>query len=386
MKIIRLGLIGLLIMAIATQSTACWNYKEIERIAIVAGFAIDQDVETGRYTVTTEVIEILLGAKEKQISAKLLTSDGETVFDAVRNLISISGEKLYWSHAVVCIIGKEIAEKGIVPALDFVHRDAEPRYDLYLIVAEGKASSIFEECQNSTSGILSFMIADTLVSEKSLSKTPQLKAWEFINEMEDEDQSAIIPMIRVVDIVGKKIPKIQGTGIFKKDKLIGSLDAEETKILLFITNEIKGGLIVVQNIYKNSEAKVALEIFDNKTKIKPQILDDQIVMKMHLQTLVALGENTGTVDFNKEENLKKLKEAAEKEEEEKIQKLIKKVQTEYGSDIFGFGNLLEIHDPNEWDKVKDYWNEVFVLVDVEVKAEINIRNTGFMAKPIKVGE
>lgn len=382
------GILSYLLCAIVfiCQLTACWNYKEIEKTSIVAGVAIDQDQATGRYVITAEVIEIMLGSKETQIGTKILLSEGETLFDAARNFISVSGEKLYWSHAKVLIISKEIANKGIIPALDFVHRDAEPRYDLDLIVSQEKASSIFQECHNNQSGIISYMITEVLISEESLSKAPRADEWQFINDLQDDDFAAIVPMISVIDNGGKKIPQVMGTGIFKKDKMIGYLDGEETETLLFILDRIKGGLLIIEDIYKHSEGKATLEIFNNKTKIKPQVTDDQIIMDIHVQTEVALAENTGSMNFNEEENLKKLKAEAEKELEEKIQGIIKKVQSEFGTDIFQFAKIVRINLPNEWDQVKEQWEQVFVNVDAHITVEVNIRNTGFSSKPIKVGE
>ena len=34
----------------------CWNYREIDSMAIVAGMAIDKDMVTKKYIVTTEII------------------------------------------------------------------------------------------------------------------------------------------------------------------------------------------------------------------------------------------------------------------------------------------------------------------------------------------
>ncbi len=34
----------------------CWNYREIDTLAIVAGMAIDKDMVTNKYIVTTEII------------------------------------------------------------------------------------------------------------------------------------------------------------------------------------------------------------------------------------------------------------------------------------------------------------------------------------------
>ncbi len=89
--------------------TGCWSYREIDQLAIVTGVAIDKGTSGDGYTVTVEIINFSSGGKEAKIGAKILEASGETIFDTVRNLIRISGKRLYWAHAAIVIISQDKA-------------------------------------------------------------------------------------------------------------------------------------------------------------------------------------------------------------------------------------------------------------------------------------
>lgn len=384
MEKINKGSVIVIIAILAISLSGCWNYSDIEKLSIVMGMTIDKDKATQNYLITMEVIDIQLGVKEATLGTTLVSSQGKSVFDAIRNAINKHDKKLYFSHMKILIISDQIAKEGIIPSLDFMNRHGETRHDLDILVAKCKASTILTEYQ-STSNIISTHIYESLETEDSLSKAPKIELWEFINDISEEGKAAILPRIDLVTEGNKKEILIEGTGVFKGDKLLGYLNGDDTKILLLIKNRIKGGLFIVEEIDETSDTNVTLEIFDNKTKRTPRVEGENITMQIEIATSVSVGENLTNEDFTKEEGLKKLKDVAESEIETDVQKLVKKVQKEFKSDIFGFGEEIRAKKPEVWKEVKDNWDQAFMVVEVDVKADIKIDNAGFEAEPIKVG-
>ena len=47
-------------------TTACWNYREVDRITIVTGFAIDKKDDQGNYLLTFEVIDFQEASNEQK--------------------------------------------------------------------------------------------------------------------------------------------------------------------------------------------------------------------------------------------------------------------------------------------------------------------------------
>ena len=58
----------------------CWNYREIDTLAIVAGMAIDKDPISNKYILTTEIITPQATGVTAIIGSELYTSEGDSVF------------------------------------------------------------------------------------------------------------------------------------------------------------------------------------------------------------------------------------------------------------------------------------------------------------------
>lgn len=383
MRYIRKFLLLGCIVLIITLLSGCWNYREVEDLAIVSGFAVDK--KDDHYLVTTEIISIGSG-KDSKITTKLLSMEGTSIFDAFRNAIKIAGRRLYSSQAEIIIVSKEIAEEGIIPVLDFIGRDTEPRSTLHILVSKEKSAKEILEQQPVTSDILSFELNDMLMSEKSLSNALDIEEWQFANDLAGMGISATLPMIDLNKDNNKPLPEITGTGVFKEDKLVGFLDGEETKTLMFIKNKIKGGLLTNKEYQDGSPTNVALEIFSNKTKLKPKYVDGTITMEITTSTDVAIGENGGKDNYIDEAGREKVKKDFEAMLENNIKSLVKKVQEQYDSDIFGFGKTIKMNMPGLWKKIEPKWEQVYKNLDVEVHSTINIKNSAYMSRPIKVGD
>jgi len=356
---------------------------EIEKLAVVSGLAFDKNGD--KYVVTSEIVDVK-GGRDSKTSTKLITSEGTSIFDATRKNIKVAGKKLYIGHAEIIIFSKEVAEEGIVPVLDWVSRDSETRYTLSFLVSKEKTAKEILKQQPMTSDVLCFELSDMLKAEKNLSYASNVEQWQFINDLADMGVSAALPTVDLTTDDNKLTPEITGTGVFKKDKLIGFLNGEETKTMMFIKDKIKGGLLLKKEYKDSSTTNISLEIFSNKTNLKPRLSNGKITMDIYTNTDVDIGENGGKVNYIEEPARTKLKKDFEEMLENNIKSLVKKVQEQYDSDIFGFGKTIKLNMPRLWKQVEPKWEQLFKNIDVEVHSTINIKDSALQAKSIKVGD
>lgn len=62
---------------------------------------------------------------------------------------------------------------------------------------------------------------------------------------------------------------------------------------------------------------------------------------------------------------------------------IEKAQTEFKTDIFGFGEAVRRADPRAWKTLKENWNEeYFTSLPVNIKTDFIIRRIGMIANPV----
>lgn len=377
-------LLCLIILINTITSAGCWNYREIDKISIVAGLAIDKGNEK-QYQLTVEIVQITSGKDTKMVS-KTITTEGDTMFDAARNIISLSGKRLYWSHAKIIILSKEIATDGITKVMDWYNRDAETREDIHLLVSQEKSAKEIFDGQGVTEDIKSFTLDEMLTNQVSLNKAPDIDILKFDNQSKAMGVSQILPSINLKKVGDKMVPHIEGSAIIKYDQLVGFLNGEETKDLIFIRSEVRGGVLVEKIENEGKPNYVSLEIFKSKTKIAPTIDGENITIQLDIDTTVALDEATGTKDLFNEQGLLELEQTAEETLTIRIDTLIKKVQTEYDADIFGFASKLQEDKAKVWKNVGDNWDEVFKNLAVETKSKMHIKNSGVLSKAIKEGD
>lgn len=375
----------ILLMIIITILTGCWNYREINRLSIVSGVAVDKN-ESGKYVLTFEVVDLHEGGKDTRIKSKLLESEGDTIFDAVRNSLKYIAPRLYFGHTEIVVISRDITKEGILDILDFLSRDSEPRLTIDLVVSKMKTAREILDGQSITTEIRSFEINDMLTAQKYLSKTAKVQVYQFINELSGDGVSPILPAIIQTETGGLKTSQLSGTGIFKKDILIGFIDEDETRYLNFIKDKIKGGLLVLNKLSNNSKNMyISLEISENKTKTTPEYSNGKVSINLETETKVVLGEMGTEKNYIDQSGRLTLKKVTEDYLKTNIQNLIKKVQKDFAVDIFGFGSVVNSDMPALWQEIGHNWSDIFVDLEVNVDTKIDIMESGLLSNPIKVG-
>jgi spore germination protein KC len=133
---------------------------------------------------------------------------------------------------------------------------------------------------------------------------------------------------------------------------------------------------------------VTLEILPEttKTKIKPVYSDGKLSMELDVSITVAIAEIGGSENYISEPGLSKLKKDAEKSLENNIKRVVKKVQNDYDSDIFGFGSIIKDDMPDVWREIENDWEEIYKDLDISVNSDIEIINSALLLKPIKIGD
>ena len=105
-----------------------------------------------------------------------------------------------------------------------------------------------------------------------------------------------------------------------------------------------------------------------------------------MKIILSIEEQGIEINLMDEKNREMLKKYANEYLNESITNVIKKVQKDYRVDVFGFGRTVHREIPDVWKKVQNNWNDIFVDLDVQVSASVEIINSGLLSKPIKAGE
>lgn len=361
--------------------SGCWNYREIDLLGIVIGMAVDEG-ENQKYRITVEIVSPAEGEGASPTS-KFVESEGDTLFDAARNMIQYFPKRLYFAHMDVVVISESVARQGVLELVDWVNRDAEPRRSVNVLISKEKTASEILKHEKLVLDIQSFELDRMVTAQISLHKAPQNNFQNLIESLISDGIAPVLATIQSVNMDGKPHSKIAGGAIFKGEKLIGFLSPHDTLLYTFVRNQIQGGLLIVPVDSTN----ITLEIFKNKTKIIPRSKNGSPSVKIEIKTSVFLGEVADHPEIN-QAYLAKVRKVAEDYIEEEITKTIQKTQKDFGVDIFGFGSIIKAKEPTIWRDVtkESSWNDAFQELSFEVSAYVEVVNTALAAKTIKVSE
>lgn len=117
-----------------------------------------------------------------------------------------------------------------------------------------------------------------------------------------------------------------------------------------------------------------------KTNIEAKYKDNQPHIKVNIDFESRLDAYQCGMELSKIKTYQQLEKKLNQAVEKEVKATIHKVQKEYQSDIFGFGEDMQRQDYHRFKKVKDRWNEEFARAEIEVGVTARIRRSGLITK------
>jgi len=357
----------------------CWSYRGLDEIEIVSGMAIDKGTGENKYKITLEIFDVSSSSKDEGSKQKILQAEGKSIFDAVRNAKRKLLRRPYFSHMDVVFINKEIAaEEGLYSIVDFFLRDGEMREAIYFVISKEESAETLFQGEPADSPILSVQISHSIRDDnKSTSSTYDSNLIDVYNSLMSPGLEVTLPVVHLTQNEDHKVAELDGISVFKKDKLQGFLSPQETKFFLLIMDNMEGGILTLP-IKENHAKTIDLEIVRSKTKKTFERNNGKIkiIIEPHIKAFLA-GINY-PVEKIDEEYLSQIEKLGEEFVKKETLDLVKKIQSDYAVDIFGFGNLIYKKEPKYWEEIVKDWDNHFKNLEVEVKPTITILNTAFV--------
>jgi len=368
----RIGIMLQLLFIIVLSG--CWNRAELKDVSIVAGVGIDLAGED-QFEVTTQTIKPSEVKKNAPGAVGVQSTIGFTVFEAARDLIIKAGKKQNWQHINAYIISEEAAKTGVTPRIDFLTRDHEPRFRMNVIIAKGKAKDILN-LKSKINPIPSIGIKTILEEERSLAKTPNVELHDFVQKLMEPNNDPYLPIIRIV----KEDFEIFGTAVFKGDKMIGELTPRETRGMLRVLGEVKGGLQIVKfGKHKDKTNYLSIEIKKSKASIQAKIAQDTLQMIIEIEETGFLGSMTQPMEELSDKEMKKMEQAYADTIKKEIKHTVSKIQKELKSNVFNFAGVINREDKKFWKEHHQEWETLYPSIDVIVRVKTHIPRNGLTA-------
>lgn len=364
----------------------CWSRKELNKIGIVSALGVDL-TEDNQIELSVQVTT-LSGSSAKnggQNKVRFVTSVGRTMFDAVRNLMTKSGDRLFYPHNSVIVFGEAAARAGLDPFIDFLQRDPEIRLGTWMLVTQGKAEDIIlaRSDEEEVAGRHINLLLDDI---RSTSKGIAMDILDYMNMDLADGFEPVLGDIQKVENEDEHGFLAEGAGAFRGDKLVAWLDAEDVRGYLWMTNRIKGGIIAAYEGEVDEDSgveaselnqRISFEIIRSKTKIKPILDEDQnLRFEIEVNANCNLGERMAGEEASTEEEINKLRNILNHAVIREMQGIVQKAQQDLKSDIFGLGASVSREYPKYWKEIKDDWEDIFPTVEIEIQVQSEVKLIG----------
>lgn len=381
----------LLTLVLIASLTGCWSRHELNELAIAVGAGVDKKGD--KYRLSLQVVDPgEVASKRGGTSgspATLFTAEADTIFEAARKMTRTAPRKIYFSHLRMFIIDEVLAKEGIGPVLDFLSRDHEFRTDFYIVVTKGSTAEdvlkIMTPLEDIPSNKLYFSLES---SEKNWSPSLTVTLDELVQNFTLKGKQPVLTGLMITG--NKKLGKTKrnienietysrlqysGLAAFKGDKLIGWLNDNQSRGYNFILGLVQSS---VGHVPCGGEGKVVTEIIRTSTKMKGRIHQGEpaIDIRLNIEGNVAEVSCKG-LDLTKTSTLTEIERKAEQKIKGFMDSVIEKVQKEFKTDIFGFGEAIRRAHPAAWKSMKEDWEErYFPELPFNIEVDFKIRRLG----------
>ena len=124
---------------------------------------------------------------------------------------------------------------------------------------------------------------------------------------------------------------------------------------------------------------------ESKSQVNTEYLGEDVNINIKIKTRLAIAENMSDYNISENKELKKAEKDINHFMQTRIKEAIQKVQTEFKSDIFGFGDYFHKDYPKKWKTIKHKWDdEYFAKATINVTVENIIETEGHTRE--RVGE
>lgn len=377
-------------------STGCWNYQELNDLAIATVIAVDK-TDDDLY----EVSILVSNDKNTQVSSKegeslttVYSGTGRTISEALKDIDLKIPRQIYLGHLAVVIIDDDVAKDGILNVSDALLRNPETVKRFLLILARGdKAKDIIKVLSPLESFPSQNIYANIKTSNESQAISTSITYSEFIENTLKKGINPILPSTSVkgdikdgskIDSLQKSEPdahlKLRTDAIFKKDKFVGYTSADESKGINIIRNRINQMNITTS--CSNEDNYIVSKLLDLKSNFEIKLEDDIPIGTITVKSSGEIIELNCNLDLSDDKVIQEIEKETEKAVKELIMDALSVTQEKYKSDVFGFGTLLYKKYPKLYNEIDD-WDEYFSTLEIRIKVDLKLELKGSLQQSLE---
>lgn len=347
----------LIIILTLLLCTGCFDYKEINDLAIIN--AIGVDYENDEYVITLEILNDQIDKDSSKITSYTKVGHGKNLTSAIENAADKLSKQLIFNHIKLMILSKSIIEEKFENIIDLFLRNTYFRENFYVISAtKNKPETLLNHTTNEAP-IASTAITDTLESIRYSSNTNVLKKFDEI--VEEVITYGIDTCFSNITLKDNEFI-VDGMSIFNNYSYKSNLSNEYVKIYNLLTDNFDRPTYTIN--YDNLSFTTAI----NNGKINAEIKSGTINVTGNLMGRII--DNDPKYNIRDPKNLERIDNDFTNLLNKKISEFIKVLQ-DNNSDILG---ITKNYYKKTRTKDKDYW----LKLDIKSNIKFNINKKGLI--------
>ena len=347
----------LIIILTLLLCTGCFDYKEINDLAIIN--AIGVDYENDEYVITLEILNDQIDKDSSKITSYTKVGHGKNLTSAIENAADKLSKQLIFNHIKLMILSKSIIEEKFENIIDLFLRNTYFRENFYVISAtKNKPETLLNHTTNEAP-IASTAITDTLESIRYSSNTNVLKKFDEI--VEEVITYGIDTCFSNITLKDNEFI-VDGMSIFNNYSYKSNLSNEYVKIYNLLTDNFDRPTYTIN--YDNLSFTTAI----NNGKINTEIKSGTINVTGNLMGRII--DNDPKYNIRDPKNLERIDNDFTNLLNKKIPEFIKVLQ-DNNSDILA---ITRNYYKKTRTKDKDYW----LKLDIKSNIKFNINKKGLI--------
>lgn len=375
----------------------CWSRKEPKELAIITSVLYDV-LEDGTYKVIVEILapDPVRSEGSANRSNVIYTGQGKTVAEALLDAHSSVDRIAYGGSNLLRFFTVRAAESGLKNFLDYLLRDTLSDENPYVIVVDVENPMDIYNIQMGLSDMLGNFVHSIAINQ-TISNTSICfpTTMEFLRDYYVDGKHPACGVLRLVDsetteLDGysdedpdkptEKIANFDGVAVFREDKLVGFLEADDAIAYNMLINNFTK---MYMRVDIDNESVVGT-INKLKANIETEFIDQKVLVDISIKCKMNLIANETNTDYSTIENIKKLEDAFNRKIAKDIKDTITKTQTNLKTDVFGIGQVFHNEHPQEWHEIKSQWDDKYFSEAIfSVNVQTDIKLEGEIREPVE---
>ena len=230
--------------AVSLVLCGCMNRVELKDRTIIRMIGVDTDKEGFVVTMLQFSPQAKPGEQNSSSAAVVIQTSGRSISEAVSKVSHYNGNEVFLGNSSFLVVGQEAAQEGLERTLNYFNANHEVSPELYVAMAQGRAESIIRAKSQEGSNPTQLKSLVEQGRRNGLLGRPTLR--DVMNRLQSNRAEPYLPVLTTVELDGNEdVLKIVGMAVFRDGRLQDTLSIEQTRGVLWATNELNRALITV---------------------------------------------------------------------------------------------------------------------------------------------